>query len=211
MAQIYTWDRQGFQDSYWRYFYKIRGCGAATKSNCRCNDTYVTYSRQFFDTNDLFKERAEHIIEKLNLPQGSSILVVGCALGYLMEEFQKLKMISYGFDNSNYINGAKGKEKVKFDIPNIDILSNTIKQDLTKAFKISEFDCVITEDVLPSHDSFDKIFSNCELVLKTEHPKSRVVHIVQTESPAPYTSYTLDEWKQLNINHTWLNQNGDEF
>lgn len=210
MAQIYTWDRQGFQDAYWRYIYKIRGCGAATRSNCRCNDSYTTYSRTFFDTNDLFKQRAEHIIEKLDLPQGSSVLVVGCALGYLMEEFQKLKMVPYGFDNSTYINGAKGKEKVKFDIPNIDILGTSIVQDLNKAFKVSKFDCVITEDVLPSHDSFDTIFSNCELLLKSEHPKSRVVHIVQTNAPPPYTSYNLDGWKQLNENHTWLNQNGEE-
>jgi 2-polyprenyl-3-methyl-5-hydroxy-6-metoxy-1,4-benzoquinol methylase len=210
MAQIYTWDRQGFQDAYWRYIYKVRGCGAATRSNCRCNDSYTTYTRTFFDTNDLFRQRAEHIINTLSLPQGSSVLVVGCALGYLMEELQKLKMIPYGFDNSTYINGAKGKEKVKFAIPNIDILSDTIQQDLNKAFNISAFDCVITEDVLPSHDSFDKIFSNCDSLLKNEHPKSRIVHIVQTDAPMQYTSYTLDQWKQLNANHTWLNQNGED-
>lgn len=211
MAQIYRWDRQGFQDAYWRYIYKIRGCGAATRSNCRCNDSYTTYSRTFFETNDLFTQRAKNIISKINLPQGSSVLVVGCALGFLMEELKKLKMIPYGFDNSTYINGAKGKEKVKFEIPNIDILSNNIRHDLSKSFGISEFDCVITEDVLPSHDSFDAIFENCELVLKTEHPKSRIVHVVQPEAPSNYyTSYTLSQWKELNSEHTWLNQNGED-
>jgi 2-polyprenyl-3-methyl-5-hydroxy-6-metoxy-1,4-benzoquinol methylase len=211
MAQIYTWDRQGYEAAYWRYYYRLRGCGAATKSNCRCHDSYITYSRNFFETNEMFKERAQSVITKLNLEPGSSVLVVGCGLGYIMEELQKLKMIPYGFDNSTYINGAKGKEKVKFDIPNIDILSNTIKQDMNKAFKVSEFDCIITEDVLPSHDTFDKIFSNCESLLKVGLPKNRVVHIVQTQASEPFTSLTLNEWSLLNPNHTWLNQNGDEY
>lgn len=210
MAQIYTWDRQGFEASYWRYYYKIRGCGASTKSNCRCSDSYVTYSRKFFDNNDLFKERAEKVIQKLGLPQGSKVLVVGCALGYLMEELQKLKMIPYGFDSSSYIRGTKNQEKVKFDIPDIDVLSNTFKNEINRAFGTTEFDCVITEDVLPSHNTFDKIFSNCESVLKVGLPKTRIVHIVQTEAISPFTSKTHNEWKQINPSHTWLNQNGDD-
>lgn len=210
MAQIYTWDRQGFEGAYWRYYYKIRGCGAATRSNCRCHDSYLTYSRKFFETNDLFRERAEKVINRLNLPQGSTVLVVGCGLGYIMEELQKLRMVPYGFDNSNYIKGVKNQEKVKFDIPDIDILSNTFKQDLNRSFKITEFDCVITEDVLPSHDSYTKIFQNCESVLKNGLSSNRIVHIVQTEASEPFASHTLNEWKNFNLNHTWLNQNGDD-
>lgn len=210
MAQIYTWDRQGFEGAYWRYYYKIRGCGASTKSNCKCNDTYITYSRNFFETNDMFRERAEKVIKAINLPQGSSVLVMGCGLGYIMEELQKLRMIPYGFDNSNYIKGVKNQEKVKFEIPDIDALSNNIKQELNRSFGVSEFDCVITEDLLPSHDSYDKIFSNCESVLKTGVSKKRIVHIVQTDSEAPFASHTLTEWKNFNQNHTWLNQNGDD-
>ena len=158
----------------------------------------------------MFKERAEKVISATSLPAGSSVLVVGCALGYLMEELLKLKMVPYGFDNSTYIRGAKNQEKVKFDIADIDILDVNIKTKVNRAFRIDQFDCVITEDVLPSHDSFNTIFANCESLLKPNLPKSRIVHIVQTDAAAPFTSYSLAGWKQLNANHTWLNQNGND-
>lgn len=209
MAQIYTWDKQGFESTYWRYYYRIRGCGASAAKSCRCNDTYITYSRNFFETNGMFRERAEKIIAALSLPQGSKVLVAGCALGYLMEEFAKLKMSAYGFDNSMYIRSIKNKEKVNFDIPNIDILSMTFKNEIQSSFGTGEFDCVVTEDLVNSHDSFDKIFQNCEAVLKSGLPKTRIVHIVQPLAGSPFTSKTLSEWRQLNTTHTWLNQNGD--
>lgn len=210
MAQIFTWDRQGFESTYWKYHYKLRGCGASRPRNCKCHDQYVTYSRNFFETNEMFRERAKKIIEKLNLSDGSTILVAGCALGYLMEEFKKLKMVPYGFDNSSYIRGVKNSEKVTFDIPSIDLLDNTFKADISRAFDIDQFDCVITEDVLPSHDSYTQIFNNCESVLKMNLNKNRIVHIVQTNAAAPFVSKSLDKWKQLNANYTWLNENGGD-
>lgn len=210
MAQIYTWDRQGFENAYWRYVYRIKGCGAATPRNCRCHDTYCTYSRMFFDNNDMFKERVENIIQKVSLAQGSKILVVGCALGYMMEEFKKVGIVAYGCDNSSYIKAVKNPEKVKFPIPDIDVLDASFKTKIQNSFGLSEFDCVITEDVLPSHDSFTIIFNNCESVLKPGLPKSRIVHIVQTQAVSPFTSKTLQEWTSLNTNHTWLDQNGND-
>lgn len=210
MAQIYSWDRQGFEAAYWRYYYKLKGCGASAPRSCRCHDSYVTYSRKFFETNGMFAERAKKVIDKLNLHENSSILVVGCALGYLMEEFKKLKMNPYGFDNSTYIRGIKNSEKVQFDIPNIDILSNNIVNEVNREFNFSQFDCIVTEDVLPSHDSYNQIFANCELLLKPDIPKTNIIHIVETNVGTPFIKKTLDQWKLENINHTWLNQNGDD-
>lgn len=209
MAQIYTWNKQGFEEAYWRYYYKIRGCGASAARSCRCNDTYITYSRNFFETNSMFTERAKKIVNKLNLLPRSKILVAGCALGYLMEELEKLNMQVWGFDNSTYIRSIQNKEKVKFDIAFIDILSGTFKSDVKSAFKLEEFDCVVTEDLLPSHNDFQTIFSNCQSVLLPPLPKSRIVHIVQTNCSPPFTSKTLQQWSELDSSHTWLNQNGD--
>lgn len=209
MAQIYTWDRIGFENSYWQYYYKLRGCGASAPKTCRCHDSYVTYSRKFFPTNALFTERATKIVSALNLSEYSSVLVAGCALGYLMEELQRLKMIAYGFDNSTYIKGAKNTEKVKFDIADIDLLSNTFSTDINRAYRINKFDCVITEDVLPSHDEYSTIFSNCESVLKSGLSKARIVHIVEVNAGSPLVGKTAQQWAQLNTNHTWLDQNGN--
>lgn len=209
MAQIFNWNKQGFEDTYWRYFYKLRGCGASHAKVCKCPDTYVTYSRDFFETNALFTERAKKIVTKLQLPEWSSVLVVGCGLGYLLEELNKFKMHGYGFDNSIYMHSIKHKEKVKFNFANIDILSNNIVSDVNRAFKVVQFDCIVTEDVLTSHDTFEEIFSNCELLLKPEHPKSRIVHICQENATSPLTSKSMLQWQALNPDYTWLDQNGD--
>lgn len=209
MAQIYTWDRQGFESAYWKYTYKLKGCGAATPRNCRCHDSYSTYSKAFFESMNMFYERGVKIKNKLNLPDNSTVLVVGCALGYLMEQMERVKLVPYGFDNSSYINGAKGKERVKFDIPNIDILSNTLLNDVNKAFGLNKFDCIVTEDVLPSHDSWDAIFNNCRLLLKDNLPKSRIVHMVETNVGQPFIKKSLEEWKLLDSEFTWLDQNGN--
>lgn len=209
MAQIYTWDKNGFENAYWKYFYKIRGCGASRAHNCKCNDTYITYSRNFFETNEMFKERAVKIVNLLSLPAGSKVLVVGAALGYLMEELKKLGMEPYGIDNSQYIKSIKNKEKVKFDIDDISIISNNFMTEMAREVGVTQFDCIITEDVMPSHDSWTKIFENCEAVLKPGLSKSRIVHIVEVNAGEGFTSKSRAEWKALKLDHTWLNQNGN--
>jgi 2-polyprenyl-3-methyl-5-hydroxy-6-metoxy-1,4-benzoquinol methylase len=209
MAQIYTWDKEGFENAYWKYYYKIRGCGASRAHNCKCNDTYISYSRNFFETNEMFKERAVKVVNQLALPAGSKVLVVGAALGYVMEELQKLGMEPYGIDNSQYIKSIKNKEKVKFDIDDIDITANNFKTEINRLVGVTEFDCIITEDVLPSHDSWTKIFTNCEAVLKTGLNKNRIVHIVEVNAGGTLTSKTLAQWKALKTDHTWLDQNGN--
>ena len=209
MAQIYSWDKAGFEDAYWKYFYKVRGCGSSNAKTCRCNDTYITYSRNFFETNEMFKERAVKIVNKISLPAGSKVLVVGCALGYLMEELQKLGMECYGIDNSTYIRSVKAKEKATFDISDVSIISNRFMIEMNREVGVTQFDCIITEDVLPSHSAWTSIFSNCELVLKPGLNKSRIVHLVEANAAAGFTSKTLQQWKALKSDHTWLDQNGN--
>ena len=209
MAQIYTWNKDGFENAYWKYYYKVRGCGASHARTCRCNDTYITYSRNFFETNDMFKERAVKVVNHLSLPAGSTILVVGCALGYLMEELQKLGMVCYGIDNSTYIKSIKHKEKVQFDIHDVNIYANNFLTEMNREVKATQFDCIITEDVLPSHDSWATIFNNCELVLKPGLNKDRIVHIVQVNATGGLISKTLGQWKDLRNTYTWMDQNGN--
>ena len=209
MAQIYTWDKNGFEATYWKYFYKIRGCGASHAKTCKCNDTYISYSRNFFETNDMFKERAVKVVNHLALTAGSTVLVVGCALGYLMEELEKLGMFCYGIDNSQYIKSIKNKEKVKFDINDVSIISNRFHTEMQREVGVTQFDCVITEDVLPSHNAWTDIFTNCESVLTPGLSKARVVHIVEVNAGSGLTSKTLTQWKSLKPDHTWLDQNGN--
>lgn len=208
MMQVYQWDKAGFENAYWKYFYKLRGCGTARPHWCKCNDKYISYSRDFFDTNSMFTERATKIVSLLSLPAGSEIFVVGTALGYLQEELNALGMIAYGCDSSQYIHTIKHREGSKVEILDADADDANFINKLNRMLGKTKFDCVITEDMLPSYDSYDTILNNCESMLKDGLSKNRIVHVVETRTGAPMISRSLADWKNIRTTHTWLNGNG---
>lgn len=206
MAQIYNWNAQGFRDSYEKYVYKQKGCGAKHVRSCVCNGKLATYTRQYFTSMKLFEVRAQRILQHFELAKGSRILVAGCALGFLMEELQKLGMVVYGFDSSNYIQqlvkDPKNPEKVKFPIYDIDLASINFVQEIQNATGHTTFDCIITEDVLPSFNNFTQIINNCDAV------SQNVFHIVDLDCGEVFTNKTIEEWILVNPLHTWANYEG---
>lgn len=208
--QIYSWDKAGFESSYWKQYYKQRGCGASRAHNCQCSEVDITYSRQFFENDNLFKVRAENIVNKLSLEEGTDIFVVGCGLGLLMEELKTLGMNVWGCDNSQYIHTIKNKEKIRIPIQNISVLDTAFTHKIRNSIGAMWFDVIITEDLLTSHDSYTEIFKNCESLLNPSKAKTNVVHLVDTNAKSPFISKTLIEWKQLNVEYTWLNALGLE-
>lgn len=209
--QLYEWDAVGFEQAYVRSFYKPKGCGVNLIHSCRCMEKDITYSRDFFETNALFEQRAKNVVNAINLPKGSSVLVVGCALGFVMVELGALGMNPIGIDNSQYIQSIKNRppEKIGYDIHNVSITAANFKQTLLRTAKQTEFDCIITEDVLTSYDSYSDILSNCESVLKAGKPKTNIIHIVATDVGAPFAAKTLAQWKAIQPQHTWLNAFGE--
>lgn len=209
--QLYEWDAAGFEQAYRMSYYKPKGCGVNLIHNCRCVEKDITYSRDFFPTNAMFEIRANNVVNAINLPQGSSVLVVGCALGFIMVELGALGMNPVGIDNSQYIQSIKNRpgEKISYNIHNVSITAANFKQALDRASGITEFDCIITEDVLTSYDSYQQILDNCEAVLKPGRPKSNIVHIVATDVNSPFAVKTLQQWKQVDASHTWLNGLGE--
>lgn len=209
--QLYEWDTAGFEQAYKRSFYKPKGCGVNLIHSCRCMEKDISYSRDFFETNGMFELRAKNVIQAINLPKGSSVLVVGCALGFIMVELGALGMNSVGIDNSQYIQSMKNKpnEKINYSIHNVSITAVNFNQILNRASDITEFDCVITEDVLTSYSEYTSILQNCESVLKSGKPKTNIVHIVATDVGAPFAAKTLTQWKAVEPQHTWLNALGE--
>lgn len=206
MAQIYNWNVQGFRGSYEKYYYKLQECRSKLVRSCACTGRMETYSRNFFTTLQMFDKRAVHIVNHFNLAPGSRVLVAGCAFGFLMEGLQKLGMVPYGFDNSTYIQqlakNPKNVMKVQFPIHNIDIASTTFVQEIQEATGHSTFDCVVTEDVLPSFDEFSQIMTNCNAV------SQNVFHIVDLNCGTEFTKKTAEEWIAVNPSHTWANNEG---
>ena len=207
MTQIYNWNVQGFRNAYEKYFYRSRECKAKYIRNCSCTGRMETYSRDFFNTMRQFDIRAKHIVDHYNLQPGSNILVAGCAFGFLMESLQKLGMVVYGFDNSPYIQqltkAPKNPMKVKFPIHNIDIESSTFLADVQDATNQIIFDCIVTEDVLPSFDDFTQIITNCNSV------SNNVFHIIDLNCGEQFTNKTAQEWIDVYPHHTWANIDGE--
>jgi 2-polyprenyl-3-methyl-5-hydroxy-6-metoxy-1,4-benzoquinol methylase len=206
--QIYTWDKSGYESAYWKQYYKQLGCGASRAKNCNCAERDISYSREFFENEGVFALRAKNIVEKLNLQQSTDIFVVGCGLGLLMEELKKLGMNCWGCDNSHYIQTIKNKEKAQFPINNIDATASDFTSKVSKAVGSLWFDVVITEDMLSSHTDFTQILNNCEGILNPDMPKSNIVHIIDINVKEPFTVKTMEQWKELNPNHTWVDVNG---
>jgi len=206
MAQIYNWNVQGFRNSYEKYYYKAQECKAKYIRHCGCTGRMETYTRNFFSSMKLFQTRATNIITHFNLVPGSRVLVAGCAFGFLMEELQKLGIVVYGFDNSPYIqqlaSAPKNPIKVQFPIHNIDIASTNFTTQIQQATGHTTFDCIVTEDVLPSFDDFTQIMTNCNSV------SQKVFHIVDLDCGEEFTNKTAAEWIAVNPSHTWANHEG---
>lgn len=229
--KVYNWDLNGFETAYNKYYYMeslnncdgdghdedghfhdtLRECG---KASCICafEDELITYSRLFFESNPIFKHRADNIIKLLNLPIGSTVLVAGCAFGHLLEELSERKMYPYGFDNSEYIQFNIDTE-AKFPIHNIDILDTNFVNLIRESTGVMYFDCIITEDLLPTYNnvdnSYNKIFTNLELLLKPNKPLTNIIHIIDENSGHPLIEMNLDLWKEFNPTHRWLNYYGE--
>lgn len=221
--KLYTWDSHGFETAYSKYYYSINRAAenvaeqatlhACGKARCVCayTDEIITYSKKFFDQNPVFKIRAEKIVNKLNIPIGSQIFVGGCAFGYLMEELQKLGMTVYGCDDSQYIQMKKNKEAT-LAIRDIDLTDTNFKSLVKQRTRLEYFDYVISEDVLTSYDdtSVNTILTNMESILEPSLSKNNIVHLVHLNCNPPFNNKSMNQWKTINPNHTWLDEYGND-
>jgi SAM-dependent methyltransferase len=230
--KLFTWDLAGFEKAYVKYYYMphlndcedgvdgdghfhdtLHECGRAS-CICAFEDELITYSRLFFKEDKIFADRAEGIISKLNMKAGSSVFVLGCGFGYLLNELADRRMNVWGCDNSTYIHFNTDTE-ADYPIHNIDVLSSTFADDVLNATGIAKFDYVVSEDLLTSYDnntepSMSTILSNMETILKVGKPLENIINIVTVNCPSPFVTKTLDEWKQVNPNYTWLGDHGTE-
>lgn len=221
----YTWDEQGFKKSYYRYRHDPvypsgwTRCPKNEMLYCKCNNPptlpepsrsslderyNMTYCRAFFDDYPLFQTRANNLVNSLSLQEGATILVAGCAFGYLVEELNKKEMIAYGFDNSQYIQTHKRLEAT-IAVHNIDLGGRNFAAEVRRKTKINRFDWIITEDVLTSYadSELTELLNNCDQIA------DNVAHIVAQEAYAEFNIKPLNTWRALKPTHTWLDFNGN--
>lgn len=208
--QTYTWDKAGFEASYSKHYYKLRGCGAVHRKSCACTDSVITYSRTFFKDDNIFALRAAKIDELIDPNAGTNILVIGCALGFLMEELNTRGFNVWGVDNSQYIHTIKNQpdNRNRLSIYNVSVLDANFVSEVKRLCKVNAFDVIVTEDLLTSHDDFADIMSKCEQLLSADVPSSNIIHIVDLTTSQPFTVKTGAEWKSIAPGHTWLDSFG---
>lgn len=208
--QTYNWDKAGFEASYSKHYYKLRGCGAVHRKSCACTDSVITYCRTFFKDDNIFALRAAKIDELIDPNAGTNILVIGCALGFLMEELNTRGFNVWGVDNSQYIHTIKNQpdNRNRLPIHNVSVLDADFVSEVKRLCKVNAFDVIITEDLLTSHDEFTDIMSKCEQLLSPDVPVSNIIHIVDLTTSAPFTVKTGTEWRAVAPTHTWLDSFG---
>jgi len=179
--------------------------GECGRASCVCafEDEHITYSRLFFEGDSIFKTRADNVVNILNIPNGSKILVVGCAFGYLMEELANKRMNVWGCDTSDYIHLNTDTEAT-YPIHNVDVTSANFLNEIREQTGIQYFDYIITEDVLTSYDEYTTIFSNIESILNPNKSLKNIIHIVDTKCGLPFIGKSLNEWNLINDSYTWL-------
>lgn len=209
--QIYSWDKAGFETAYSRHFYKLRGCGAAHRKSCPCTDTLITYSRTFFEEDNIFKLRADKLDAVLDTNAGTNVLVLGCALGFLMEELNSRGFNVWGVDNSQYIQSIKNlpANRTRLPIHNVSVLENNFVSEIKRMSKVNSFSAIITEDLLTSHDDFTGIINKCEQLLDADSPKTNIVHIVDLNTSPPFTVKTATQWRAIEPTHRWMDSFGN--
>ena len=120
---------------------------------------YLQYGYDYFDNPDLqigygaYKPidstatAASNLISLFSLTQGSSILEIGCAKGFLVHQFRLLGMNAFGIDQSAYaIANAPGDVRPFLRELNVE------NSSFADVFQDIHYDLIISKDVFPHFD-----------------------------------------------------------
>lgn len=178
---------------------------------------YVSYSGETFAGSGVFDTRKDWLTG-YGLDNNASILVVGCAYGFLMEQLIDAGITDvWGIDPSPHIwepaQAGEWRADVKPRVVNDWVGSGTEKASLNAAGVggAARFTFIVDDDAASSHSDAELpvFIDGCEARLQG-NARSRIVHIV---TPARYPGYvgdsalnwkTIDEWKAVAPTHTWV-------
>jgi len=136
--------------------------------------SYNKFGKSYFDSKKIgigygeyiydgrFVSSVKRIINFFKLKKNSKVLEIGCAKGFLLVEFFKLGMKTFGIDNSSY---AKTNAHL--------LVKNNIKKfNIEKKFPFRNnfFDFVICKDVLPhiTKNKLNLVIKEINRVVKTK-------------------------------------------
>lgn len=175
------------------------------KSSYTHNAGYTKYQRWF--RNDLgsvdnpqtsegefFKDIAKRL-EGANALQSKSVLEIGCAKGFLVEDLNDLGVNAYGIDVSDYaINTAEDAATVRRpDLADRFTVGNAL--DVLPTYRKNQFDVLITRWTLECFEDADLLTLINEMNRVTKFVQ---IHIIwQSITPTYYNPKTITEWLAL--------------
>lgn len=173
----------------------------------------ITYSRAFYDRDIdyLFTNRASGMTS-LGVLTNHSVLVVGSAFGFLLEELLALGVVdAYGIEPGSWCwdaaNDGEWPVGVKARTANDWIGSGTEQASLTGLAGVTgqaKFNWIIDEDAAPAHSDAElpAFLAGLEARLQG-NVKGRIVHVVTPLDPASGPGDSSQNWKTLADWETW--------
>ena len=105
----------------------------------------------------------------------------------------------------------KNKES-NLAIRDIDLTDPNFKSLVKQRTRLEYFDYIISEDVLTSYDdtSVNTILTNMDSILEPNLSKNNIIHLVHMNCNPPFNNKSMNQWKIINPNHTWLDEYGND-
>lgn len=163
----------------------------------------LTYGRDFFADATVWERRAKAIIEATSLSSDSTVLVVGCGIGLLIEQF-----IADGYPNVWGVDASQwviDRLDVESKVPDR-ITLGTIGWDepFADAGFPTHYDVVVDEDAMSAHWGDEVATFNAALGALGD----KVVHVTTplrgTYGDSALNWRTMEEWKQTAPEHVWM-------
>ncbi len=175
---------------------------------------YITYGREFYgDGISLFADRAIAMLNR-GITNSTSVLVVGCGFGFLMEKLVDAGIEVHGIDPGSYLWATTSE--IRADVlplmVNDWIGSGTEKASL-QALGITgqaKFNFIVDEDAAAMHDDAElpAFIEGLEDRLQGNQT-ARIVHLVTTgnSGDTAVNWKSLADWKAVAPSHTWVDAN----
>ncbi len=164
----------------------------------------------------LYAERRDRLIADYGIQPSESILVAGGGYGFLAEVFLSAGYGRvYSLDGSAVVEAGMAAETAPEVVPRMVAVPIQGAASTRAALKVatkaiegppgySTFDWVVTEDLLPGYSTAEVgvILDACEVGLDGTD-LARIVHLVTTPLPPPWTDLSLEDWAALRPAHSW--------
>jgi len=158
-----------------------------------------------------FIDRVAKLTELFPIVATDRILIPGCGLGYIIEEFKNAGFLNcWGIDNSAHAAAKRGVEAsgdtifVEDDIRG----GGRIKAALRRETGDDIFQWVISESVMESYEDneMDQLLDAAEAVIDPAKSLTNIVHMVLAMPLVDpmFNQKTIAEWKAIRSTHSWV-------